>query len=205
MKPFKETEQRTELKKSGITNPVESQTGARPTGQFGLSTGMINLFIAFHLFAILCWALPTKAAPIEWLRHLVRPYLLGVGLDQAWDMFSPNPRDVNISLKAIVVTQNQHLKTYSFPSIVEPGIRERFLKDRMRAFQELIATPKNAPLLPEVALHVAGYFDDPADRPDKVIIVESRSEIRPQDGDAAPPAVTSRVLYDNYLETVHVR
>jgi hypothetical protein len=187
------------MKKSGITNPIES-----PIGQFGLSTGTLSLFIAFHLFAIICWALPTEAAPIEWLRHLVRPYMLGVGLDQSWDMFSPNPRDANTSLKAVIITQNRHLKTYSFPSIVEPGIRERFLKDRMRAFQELIAAPKNTPLLPEVALHIAGYFNDPADRPDKVIIVEFRSDIRPQDGDA-PPAATPRVLYDDHLETVHVR
>jgi hypothetical protein len=160
----------------------------------------LNAIILFHLVAIVSWAAPLNNPPVNLLKKLVRPYILWAGLDQSWDMFSPNPRSANSYLKAAVITRNHHLRTWNFPRAEQMNLLDRFREDRYRTFEELIALPKNSPLLPLIAAHIAGFYANPGDSPDKVMIIEYRSEMDPLRSDETEAVPSPNVLYDDYLE-----
>jgi hypothetical protein len=176
------------------------QSEATRTQSGSLMNGALSVVILFHVIAIVAWAIPVNIAPVTAIKGMVRPYILWTGLDQAWDMFSPNPRDVNTYIKAIVITQHHHPHVWEFPRMDQLSMQDRFFQDRSRAFQELIAAPKGQPLLPEVATHIARFFNDPADPPDKVVLIEFRNQIEPGDDEFVEQTPKPNVFYDDYVD-----
>lgn len=182
----------------------QQDTSRRSDGSIsGAMTGALSVIILLHLVAIVCWTIPVNWPPIAQIRQIARPYLLWTGLDQYWDMFSPNPPDTNFTLKAVVVTQQRHIHVWTFPH--DPGMswQKRCLRDRYRAFQELIVRPGSAPLMPELAQHIARSFYNPADPPKTVMIVEFERKIVPgsasSQNESLQPDPTPKVLYDDYV------
>ena len=73
------------------------------------------MFILFHLVAITCVALPWNLPITSSVKDLVRPYMRWTGLYQTWDMFGPDPERVNSYVKSVIVTQDHHMRVWSFP------------------------------------------------------------------------------------------
>lgn len=160
---------------------------------------VLSVLILFHIVLIVCWTIPVNWPPVAQIRQFARPYLLWTGLDQYWDMFSPNPTDTNFTLKAVVVTQQHHIHIWTFPHDPSLSWPKRASLDRYRAFQELIVRPGSTPLMPELAQHIARSFYNPADPPKTVMIVEFERKIVPGQNENLQPDPTPKVLYDDYV------
>jgi hypothetical protein len=156
----------------------------------------INVFILFHLGAIACVAVPIDFAPVEIVRELVHPYFLWTGLFQRWDMFAPDPPTVNSYIKTVVISQDRHMRVWSFPRMEELGFAERYQKERYRKFSDVLPQPQMALLWPDVAAHVAGQFDNQTSALDKVLLIEFQSEMHPG---ATDPPYTPSIFYEDYV------
>src|SRR5438477_10643311 len=82
----------------------------------------INVFLAFHLLAIVCWCMPVDLPLVSLCRNMVRPYLLWSGLFQSWDMFAPIPKTANTYIDAILVYPDGSRKTWTLPRMEELGL-----------------------------------------------------------------------------------
>lgn len=171
----------------------------------GFRQGAISIFILFHLVAITCWAVPWEISPVKVVKELVRPYMAWSGLFQSWDMFAPNPKSINSYIKAVVITQNRHVHVWTFPRMEELSFAERYRKERYRKFTEVLPRQENAVLWPDVANHLARSFNDPADPPDKIMLVQFVSDIKPGADESYDPVSTPNVFYEGYIEPGDLR
>jgi hypothetical protein len=180
-------------------------SGSGTSGGGSSRQNIISIFILFHLIAITSWALPWNAPVVRDVKELVRPYLLWTGLFQTWDMFSPNPKSVNAYVKAIVITSDRHMKVWSFPRMEELGFGERYTKERYRKFVEDLLDQKNEGLWPDVANHVARQFNNPIDPPDKVMLIQFQTDIKPWADKSYNPVPEPNVFYEEYVQPGDLR
>jgi hypothetical protein len=61
----------------------------------------ISVFLAFTIFSVAVWNLPTSEVKQKSLK-VVRPYITLTSLDQNWGVFAPDPRRISIDLVARV-------------------------------------------------------------------------------------------------------
>src|SRR6201985_661708 len=148
----------------------QTQTAGENLQTGALRRGVISAFILFHLLVITVVAVPLKA--FAGVKELVMPYMRWSGLFQSWDMFGPDPVKVNTYVKAVVISRDRHMQVWSFPKMEDLGLEERFRKERYRKFLEVLPLPQYAPLWPGVATHLARLLNNPADPPDKILLIE---------------------------------
>jgi hypothetical protein len=165
----------------------------------------ISIFILFHLIAITCWAVPVNFSAVRDLREIIRPYMLWSGLYQSWDMFAPNPKSIRSYIKAVVITQDRHMKVWTFPRMEELSFGDRYAKERYRKFAEMLPDQKNEALWPGVAAHVARLFKSPTDPPDKIVLIEFRADIKPGADPSDPPVFKPNIFYEGYVEPGDIR
>ena len=165
--------------------------------------GAISVFIVFHLVAIICWAMPIKFWLFGAVNEMTRPYLLWTGLFQSWDMFAPDPVKANTYVKAVVITKNGHVHVWSFPRMDQLGFGQRYQKERYRKFVEDMLREQNALLLPDVVKHIARFYNDPADPPQKVLLIKFQSDITPGSKNEREPRPSD--FYDEYIEPEDLR
>jgi hypothetical protein len=182
------------------TKEAYSKAEAEDWETKGLRQGAISVFILFHLIAILCWTVPTDARLAVGMRELVGPYMQWTGLSQSWDTFAPNPKSVNAYIKAVAVTQHGHLHIFAFPRMEQLSFGERYRKERYRKFAENLVVAENAAIWPDVASHVARLYQNPADPPDKVVLVQFLADITPWAQNDHPQTPRPVVFYDDYVE-----
>ena len=137
----------------------------------------INIFLAFHIFAISCWCLPMTNPFVQVCRYAVRPYFLWTGLFQSWDMFSPQPETTNGYLEAIVLYKDGSTQIWSFPRMDLLSLTNRYSKERYRKFVEVILDDKNSAVWPDVARYVARLPGIRAGNPQKVLLLAKWSTI----------------------------
>jgi hypothetical protein len=184
------------------SNRQSVDDGASDPGNKG--RGAVSVFILFHLIAITFWALPVTWPPLVGVREIVSPYMLWTGLFQSWDMFAPNPVPVNTYFKAVVITKN-HVRVWDFPRMEELSFGERYRKERYRKFLENMSLDQNSDALPDVARHIAGFYDDPSDPAQKVMLVRYQSDITPGSDDEHQPRPKASDFYDEYIEPKDLR
>jgi hypothetical protein len=171
----------------------------------GFRQGAISVFILFHLIAILCWTAPTASPLVEGVKGLVGPYMQWTALSQSWDTFAPDPKAVNAYLKAVAITQHGHMHVFAFPRMEQLSFGERYRKERYRKFAENLAVAGNAAVWPDIARHVARQYPNPADPPDKVVLVQFLADITPwvknEHGQTPRPVV----FYEDFVEREDLR
>src|ERR1041385_7538633 len=126
----------------------------------------VKLFIAFHVMAIVSWALPpppqnedlaiNRQSPklfaqslgrfvsdgtLHFNQHFiktspVRIYLMYTGFWQYWDMFSPNPASIDFYGTATITYKDGSTKPYTFPRMYEMCIPKKYVSERYRKFYE---------------------------------------------------------------------
>ncbi|HEV3151436.1 MAG TPA: hypothetical protein VGY94_10800 [Acidobacteriaceae bacterium] len=165
----------------------------------------ISVFILFHLIAITCWAVPWNVSVMRELKELIRPYMAWSGLYQSWDMFAPNPKSIDSYIKAVVFTGDRRMKVWTFPRMEELGFAERYQKERYRKFEETLPEQRYEALRPGVATHVARLFNSQVDPPDKVVLIEFRSDIKPGADESYVPVPKPNVFYEGYIQSGDLR
>ena len=146
---------------------------------------IISAFLLFHLVAITFWCLPLNTALIQAFRGAVRPYMAWSGLFQAWDMFAPEPLQMNLYLDAIVKFRDGTTRTWSFPRMEKLPIAERYFKERYRKFAEVVRLDQYSMLWPDCARYIARLNYNPANPPVEVSLVRNWSPIPPETSDGS--------------------
>ena len=103
----------------------------------GWKRAALNIFIAFHVYALFIWGLPDG----EFRKHMARPvekYVVWLGLWHTWGMFAPKALDVNYDVRAHVKYQDGSTAEWIAPRMQEMSLRERALKERQRKWRERI-------------------------------------------------------------------
>ena len=174
--------------------------GTRDPSDRGRWQTIVSIFILFHLIAITCWALPWNLPVVRDVKELVRPYMLWTGLFQSWDMFAPNPKQTNSFLRAVVITSDRHMKVWNFPRMEELDFGKRYEKERYRKFEEEMGNPRNEALLSDVANHVARQFNNAADPPDRIVLIQFEALIKPWIDASANATPKPTILYEGYVQ-----
>jgi hypothetical protein len=163
----------------------------------------VNIFILFHLFAIVSWCLPSSRYPVLFARDLVRPYLLWSGLFQSWDMFSPSPKRTNSYVEAMLVYSDGTTEYWPFPRMERLGYVQRYTKERYRKFEEVMIDDKFSDMWPDVCRYVARHAPRPSGprELEVVTLVVSWSNIEKNaDGTFADSPWQSRTIYRYRVE-----
>lgn len=157
--------------------------------RIGFRHGLISALLLLQLIAIVCWAWPFNVPVIQDVKELARPYLVWSGLFQSWDFFAPNPKPTNSDVEAVIITRDRHQLVWTFPAMERLGYFERYREERYRKFTEALPDPKNSPLWPGVARHIADKFQNPADPPQVVLLISVSGPIAPGTNRAPTPHV----------------
>lgn len=157
-------------------------------------------FVAFHLFAILLWAVPLDTALIVQCREAIKGYMLWTGLFQKWDMFAPDPSKLNNYVSATVHYRDGHTAEWTFPRMEQLGIVDKYFKERYRKYAcDNLRLDTRSGLWPDAARYVARAMMSPGDPPVQVDLVRHWSEVPPPGPHGeAPPAPWSQYTYFRY-------
>jgi len=188
-KPLRSEEPRAE-------EPTPAQPGAAP-----LSRGAriaITVFVAFHLFAVITWAVPLDTPLIVQCREAIKGYMLWTGLFQKWDMFAPDPSKLNNYVTATVLYGDGRTTVWTFPRMETLGYVDKYFKERYRKYaSDNLRLDTRAPLWPDAARYVARAAATPSDAPVEIDLVRHWSEVPPAGphGEELPAPWTEFTFY----------
>ena len=148
----------------------------------------MKLFVIFHVVAITVWALPNPSKLIsdgtvkpygtQWLPYLndkhlkalppISVYLNVTGFWQYWDMFSPDPAQIDNWGDAFITYKNGTVKRYQYPRMFLLPIPDKYLTERYRKFFEHAGAKDYSFLWPTFALRIAQLNDNPKNPPVEV-------------------------------------
>jgi hypothetical protein len=178
----------------------QNSGGITVSARSGFRRKLISAFILFHLIAITLWAIPYDLPSIVQGREIIAPYMRWTGLFQRWDMFAPEPILKNRYLKAVVITTHHHIYTWSYPRMDQLSFGERYRKERYRKLAENLTEDQNPLLLADVVNHIARFYNDPNDPPEKVILLKYETQMTPWSDDGNQLEPKPEVLYEDYIE-----
>ncbi len=115
---------------------------------------LISAFILWQLLMITFWLMPPSATQ-QLLYKPLHSYLWMVGCDQNWNMFSPNPSDLDVYMSAQITYQNGTQKTWVFPRMHSLGILAKYQQERFRKFIENAHLDVHSAVWPYVAKFAA--------------------------------------------------
>jgi hypothetical protein len=183
----------------------------------------IKIFVVMHLIAIISWCLPPppkgKPGPIDTSTPLkavqgagrvisdgtlyvnnayvkqspAKFYLLFTGFWQYWDMFSPNPSNIDFYGTAMITYRDGATKPYNFPRIYTMGVPEKYVSERYRKYYERAHTEDDKWIWPTFAQRVALLnYNNPMNPPVKVVLTRNFYRI-PQ-----PPEMAYQTLLNEW-------
>lgn len=126
----------------------------------------VKVLVLLHAFLITSWSLPRSAPAVQrgmaqpkgsdWIIYyndrflkgmeqgqhkgnwLYKNYMFTTGLWQSWDMFSPNPSNLDIWADAEIDYEDGSTKRYQYPRVYNLSHPEKFVKERYRKFFERV-------------------------------------------------------------------
>jgi hypothetical protein len=159
-----------------------------------------TIFVAFHLFAVITWAVPLDTPLIVQCREAIKGYMLWTGLFQKWDMFAPDPSKLNNYVTANVVYRDGRTAVWTFPRMENLGYVDRYFKERYRKYaNDNLRLDARAPLWPDAARYIARAMATPSEAPVEVDLVRHWSEVpAPGPHGEEPPAPWSEFTFYRY-------
>ena len=178
----------------------------------------IKVLVLFHMFAISFWSIPdppdrlkiwsdepdspllkTATPPFgtDWIlvknrQYLKKSplslYLTKTGFWQYWDMFSPNPSNIDIWADAEVEYADGTKGIYQYPRVYNYSIPQKYIKERYRKFLERAHSETDQWLWPVFAQRIAlEIYEQQGKMPAKVTLRRHWRRITdypkpPQDG-----------------------
>jgi hypothetical protein len=140
----------------------------------------LNGFIIFHLAAFACWASPVNLKFRDEFVQWIRPYMHWSGLWQSWDMFAPNPVNINAHLEAKITFQDGTQSTWKFPRMDQMGYFERYLKERYRKWSsDRVRLDSYSATWKNTAQYIARIYDGSSGPPKKIQLIRYWAEIPP--------------------------
>ena len=135
------------------------------------------------------------------LSSKVTPYAVGIGLFQAWSMFSPNPKRENTYVDAEIMYRNGRKHIWVFPQMQELGYIERYAKERYRKFSnDRLVKKENSAIWPDATRYIARLNADASNPPQIVKLANYRCVIPtpPESGELPIPERWEREVFFVY-------
>ena len=141
----------------------------RPLMVLGKTEFWISLLIVFYIFLATIW-LSRDSNPITGrLAKVFSQFILTVGLDQNWSLFSPTLRNINMHNVAMVTFRDGSVKLYEWPRMDRSNRLEQWRNEKYRKmFIDCIPWPTYSDMYPSVARFVARANANPNNPPEKV-------------------------------------
>jgi len=137
---------------------------------------VITGIIIFILATLLASNLPDS--PLEnWLAQLVEPVRNGVGLDQAWGVFAPDPRATVYGLEADIRYDDGSTSTWTWHK-GDPFISE-YRDYHWQKYAEQVRLDDNNDLWRPLAVWIARTHDSAKRHPTDVTLVRSWADLNP--------------------------
>lgn len=141
---------------------------------------LVSAFIAFNLFAITCWCVPLQSPLLSRIRSGMLPYMRWIGLFQSWDMFAPNPSNLNNYVGALVKFRDGSSRLWNFPRMENLGYVDRYFKERYRKYaNDNLRLDADSALWPDAARYIARVNNQPSNPPVQVSLIRYWSVIPP--------------------------
>lgn len=176
---------------------------------------LVSAFILFHWICVIGWLLPkpspvktfllTRTIPLltrstqpdgsrgKWTfrrRPIASTYLFHTAQWQDWQMFAPDPLQINRYVAATVTFQNGATRLYTFPRLSQLNWLEAWVEKRYRKLQHRIAENKSPLVKQDLARFIARRTHDPANPPIRVVLTLYEAPIprhdRPEVSGPAP-------------------
>lgn len=188
----------------------------------------VKAFVAWHVYAMTAWSLPQPppalmngqisfsfgeliSRPVPWALALnqrikgtswlpLRPYMMATGLWQYWDMFAPNPSNLDIWLDAEVTFANGDKSTQLYPRMAAMSYPERYVKERFRKYVERVNPPEfdyKKPALGQWLAYEAAK--DPGNPPVSIVVRRHFRKIRPYP-QPTPQEDTTEVIWSGPVD-----
>jgi hypothetical protein len=116
--------------------------------------GLLSCFVFYHLGAVLTWIVPSselKTTFYQW----AQPYMVGLGLWQAWNMFSPDPSNLNMHVHAAIGYADGTTHEYYLPRMDKLDYVSKYQAERFRKYVENVHEDANALYWPNLAQWIA--------------------------------------------------
>ncbi|AIE83404.1 hypothetical protein OP10G_0036 [Fimbriimonas ginsengisoli Gsoil 348] len=172
------------------------QAGEKPNAPW-----YIKAFVVFHLFCITVWATPApqeavrtgKAKPLgsdyllvwndRYLKTIqpLRTYLFVSGFWQYWDMFAPNPAQIDFWVDSEVIYRDGTKKYYLYPRMFLLPLPNKYAQERYRKYFERANDEGYTYLWPLFARRIAYLNDNPKNPPVSVRLTRHWYQVMPPD------------------------
>ncbi len=201
---------------------------AQPRRKVG---ALVKVWLVVHVFLITSWSLPHGAPAIEngsvpatvsnvvqnlpdyvyaandWFKvnSPTRFYLESTGLWQYWDMFAPNPSNVDIWVDAVVTYKDGTQTVGVYPRIKNLPFFWKYIKERYRKYLERSAFDEDSWTWPDFAQRMALVsYKDPNNPP---VHVQLRRHFRivPDMGTNPPEDYTEYTYFNYYVDLDRLR
>jgi hypothetical protein len=142
---------------------------------------VISLFCLWQICAVAVWLLPGGSRPKEHLERYFRDYIYLTGCWQNWELFSPNPSDLNLYLEAEITRGDGTQSISSFHRPSQDGLVRRYQDERFRKMVYNIDWRSDKRLLPALARWAAidAERNSQRDFPMSVVLTEHYARIGP--------------------------
>ena len=143
----------------------------------------VKVLVLAHAFLIVSWSMPRSAPAVQrgtaqpkgsdWLLYWndrfikgmdqgpykgfapIKNYVYFTGLWQSWDMFAPNPSNLDVWCDADVEFSDGSVTKYQYPRIYDMPLHMKFLKERYRKYFERVNPDTATWLWPTVGQYMA--------------------------------------------------
>lgn len=188
---------------------------------------LVKVFVLMHMILTLGWSVPPAApaiasgsiplTPANFAAHPVdfalqfndevkgrwplSFYLTSTGLWQYWDMFAPNPSNLDIWWDSIVTFKSGKTEVVKYPRMKDLSIGEKYLKERYRKYLERMNNDStDSWKRPAFAQRMALLaYKDPNDPPVQVQLRRHWREMEGMDK-PIPPQYKEFVLFTYYVD-----
>ncbi|MGB2875593.1 MAG: hypothetical protein WBB76_09000 [Gaiellaceae bacterium] len=153
---------------------------------------LISAFLLVTLVTILTANLPPSRLQ-DLLLSADHPYLYGLGLDQDWSVFAPEPRRETIHITAQVTFADGSQTTWHVPTR-NPVVGE-YTDYRWLKWTEFIVSPVQQQLWQPIARYVARQLATPTRRPVRVSLHDRWYDLLPPGQIPDQPFVRERTIF----------
>jgi hypothetical protein len=148
----------------------------------------INLFLVFHLVMIFVWSMPLNTGIVTHLRPKIASYMFWSGLAQGWNLFAPNPLNLNTRVEAEICYRDGNTGVWAFPLPQNYGYLKRYTLERQHKFGfDALINNRFALLRPDAARFIARLNNKNNNPPVTVTLISYRSQIAPPGSDLPEP------------------
>lgn len=146
---------------------------------------VISVFLIFNFYLIMLIFLSTSNLAAEKLLEPFKRYITFLGIEQAFNVFAPTPRQDNNHVFVSITYKNGLTELHALPRLERIPLAEKLFRERHRKFLSDNVTSGTYPLLyNDIARHIAKLKNQSKNNPPTIIgVYKYRVNIPPMENE----------------------